>query len=131
MADIVDRKTRSRMMSAIPARDTKPEVMVRKALFAAVSGCTGRIFRVRRTSSCQDFAWQSSFMAVSGTYIKTADSRRFQKQGMSSGQTSCRETSNAIWRIAKHCSTPAGVSWLSGSVQHGGRPGSSRIFRVA
>jgi DNA mismatch endonuclease, patch repair protein len=35
MADIVDKKTRSRMMSGIRGRDTKPELLVRKALFAA------------------------------------------------------------------------------------------------
>ena len=32
MADIVDRKTRSRMMSRIKGRDTKPEKLVRSAL---------------------------------------------------------------------------------------------------
>lgn len=34
MADIVDRKTRSRMMSGIKGKDTKPELVIRKALFA-------------------------------------------------------------------------------------------------
>lgn len=34
MADIVDRKTRSRMMSGISGKNTKPELLVRKALFA-------------------------------------------------------------------------------------------------
>ncbi len=34
MVDVVDRKTRSRMMSGIRGKDTKPELMVRKALFA-------------------------------------------------------------------------------------------------
>ena len=32
MADIVDTKTRSRMMRAIPAKDTKPEKLIRSAL---------------------------------------------------------------------------------------------------
>jgi DNA mismatch endonuclease (patch repair protein) len=32
MADIVDKKTRSRMMSGIRGRDTKPELLIRKAL---------------------------------------------------------------------------------------------------
>lgn len=41
MADIVDPATRSRMMSGIGGRDTKPEVVVRKALFA-----TGLRFRL-------------------------------------------------------------------------------------
>jgi DNA mismatch endonuclease (patch repair protein) len=35
MTDIVDRATRSRMMSGIRGRDTKPEIIVRKYLHAA------------------------------------------------------------------------------------------------
>ena len=34
MADIVDKATRSRMMSAIKGKNTKPELLVRKALHA-------------------------------------------------------------------------------------------------
>lgn len=34
MADIVDRKTRSRMMAGIKGKDTKPEILIRKALHA-------------------------------------------------------------------------------------------------
>lgn len=34
MADIVDSKTRSRMMSGIQGKNTKPEILVRKALSA-------------------------------------------------------------------------------------------------
>lgn len=34
MADIVDKKTRSRMMSGIRDKNTKPEVVIRKALFS-------------------------------------------------------------------------------------------------
>lgn len=34
MTDVVDKKTRSRMMSGIRAKDTKPELLIRKALFA-------------------------------------------------------------------------------------------------
>jgi len=33
MADVVDRATRSRMMSGIRGKDTKPEIRIRKALF--------------------------------------------------------------------------------------------------
>ena len=43
MADVVDRETRSRMMSGIRGKDTKPEVLVRRALFAA-----GFRFRLHR-----------------------------------------------------------------------------------
>lgn len=43
MADIVDQATRSRMMAGIRARETKPEIIVRKALFAA--GCRFRLHR--------------------------------------------------------------------------------------
>lgn len=35
MSDVVSRETRSRMMSGIRGKDTKPELLVRKALFAA------------------------------------------------------------------------------------------------
>lgn len=34
MADIVDRQTRSRMMSGIRGKDTKPEMVLRRALYA-------------------------------------------------------------------------------------------------
>lgn len=34
MADIVDKKTRSRMMSGIRGKNTKPEIIIRKALFS-------------------------------------------------------------------------------------------------
>ena len=43
MADVVDQKTRSRMMSGIRGRDTKPEMAVRRAMFAA-----GFRFRLHR-----------------------------------------------------------------------------------
>ncbi|MGQ0690075.1 MAG: very short patch repair endonuclease [Limnobacter sp.] len=43
MTDIVDSATRSRMMSGIKARETKPELLVRKALFA--SGFRYRLHR--------------------------------------------------------------------------------------
>lgn len=35
MADIVDRRTRSRMMAGIRSRNTKPELVIRKGLFAS------------------------------------------------------------------------------------------------
>ena len=43
MTDVVDTATRSRMMSGIGGRNTKPEIIVRKALFAA-----GYRFRLHR-----------------------------------------------------------------------------------
>ncbi len=43
MSDVVSRETRSRMMSGIRGKDTKPELIVRKALFAA-----GFRFRLHR-----------------------------------------------------------------------------------
>lgn len=51
MVDIVDKKTRSRMMSRIRARDTSPELAVRKALFAA--GFRYRLHS-RRLPGCPD-----------------------------------------------------------------------------
>ena len=43
MADVVDRETRSRMMSGIRGKDTRPEMLVRRSLFAA-----GFRFRLHR-----------------------------------------------------------------------------------
>lgn len=43
MTDVVDAATRSRMMAGIGGRNTKPEIIVRKALFAA-----GFRFRLHR-----------------------------------------------------------------------------------
>ena len=43
MSDVVDAATRSRMMSGIGGRNTKPEIVVRKALFAV-----GFRFRLHR-----------------------------------------------------------------------------------
>ena len=43
MSDVVSLETRSRMMSSIRGKDTKPELIVRKALFAA-----GFRFRLHR-----------------------------------------------------------------------------------
>lgn len=43
MVDVVDKKTRSRMMSGIRGKNTKPEIIVRKALHAA-----GYRFRLHR-----------------------------------------------------------------------------------
>lgn len=43
MTDVVDAETRSRMMSGIRGRDTKPEMIVRRALFKA-----GFRFRLHR-----------------------------------------------------------------------------------
>jgi DNA mismatch endonuclease (patch repair protein) len=48
LTDVVDAPTRSRMMSGIRGKDTLPEMLVRKALFAA-----GFRFRLHRA----DFAW--------------------------------------------------------------------------
>ena len=45
MADVVNSETRSRMMSGIRSKDTRPEQLVRKALFAA-----GFRFRLHRRS---------------------------------------------------------------------------------
>lgn len=44
MADIVDKSTRSRMMSGIRSKNTKPEVIIRKALHAA-----GFRFRIHKS----------------------------------------------------------------------------------
>jgi DNA mismatch endonuclease (patch repair protein) len=81
MADTVDKATRSRMMSAIKSKDTKPEIFLRKALHAEgfryrLGGCglPGKpdlVFPSRRTvvfvhgcfwhrHGCSQFRWPGS-----------------------------------------------------------------------
>lgn len=61
MTDIVDPATRSRMMSGIGGRNTKPEIVVRKALFAA-----GFRFRLHRKDlpGCPDIVLPGRRIAV-------------------------------------------------------------------
>jgi len=58
MADVVDTRTRSRMMSGIRGKDTRPELMIRKGLFAkgfryrlhdrSLPGCPDLVFPSRK-----------------------------------------------------------------------------------
>ena len=61
MTDVVDQATRSRMMSGIGGRNTKPEIVVRKALFAA-----GFRFRLHRKDlpGCPDVVLPGRRVAV-------------------------------------------------------------------
>lgn len=62
MADIVDRETRSRMMSRIRGRDTGPELALRRAIWAR----GGRGFRTHPHSvfGKPDLAWVGQKVAV-------------------------------------------------------------------
>lgn len=61
VSDIVDRATRSRMMSGIRGLNTKPEIVVRKALFAA-----GFRFRLHRKDlpGCPDIVLSGCRVAI-------------------------------------------------------------------
>jgi len=61
VTDVVDPATRSRMMSGIGGRNTKPEIVVRKALFAA-----GFRFRLHRKDlpGCPDVVLPGRRIAV-------------------------------------------------------------------
>ena len=61
MADLVDKATRSRMMAAIPSRDTSPEVAVRKGLH--VLGFR-RALRVGRLPGSPDLVYPKHRAAV-------------------------------------------------------------------
>lgn len=84
VTDVVDPATRSRMMSGIGGRNTKPEIVVRKALFAA-----GFRFRLHRKDlpGCPDVVLPGRRVAVfvhgcfwhahpGCRYAKTPTSRR-------------------------------------------------------
>lgn len=62
MTDIVDRKTRSRMMAAVRGRDTGPELALRRAVVAA----GGRGYRLHRRDvpGSPDLVWMGKRVAV-------------------------------------------------------------------
>jgi DNA mismatch endonuclease, patch repair protein len=62
MADIVDRKTRSRMMASVRRQDTGPEVRLRRLLWA----CGLRGYRVHRKDipGTPDVAWIGEKVAI-------------------------------------------------------------------
>ena len=62
MADIVDRHTRSRMMARIRARDTKPELLLRRALRR--QGLAGYRCHWRRVAGRPDIAYPGRRIAV-------------------------------------------------------------------
>lgn len=62
MTDIVDRETRSRMMSKIRSRDTKPELMLRKAMWS--HGLRGYRCHYRRVPGRPDVAFVGRRLAI-------------------------------------------------------------------
>ena len=62
MADIVDKATRSRMMSRIRGKDTKPELALRKALRAA--GMTGYRCHYAKAPGKPDIAFVGRRIAI-------------------------------------------------------------------
>ncbi len=62
MPDKVDPATRSRIMSRVRAKDTRPELALRRALWAA--GIRGWRCHVRSVIGTPDLAWQSRKIAV-------------------------------------------------------------------
>lgn len=62
MADRVDRETRSRIMSRVRGKDTKPELKLRRALWAA--GIRGWRCHARAIPGTPDLAWKGKRVAV-------------------------------------------------------------------
>jgi len=62
VADIVDSATRSRIMSRVRGRDTKLEMRLRRALWAA--GVRGWRCNVRKVFGTPDLVWQGRRLAV-------------------------------------------------------------------
>jgi DNA mismatch endonuclease (patch repair protein) len=62
MTDTVDPAIRSRIMSHVRAKDTKPELALRRALWAA--GLRGWRCHVRSVAGTPDLAWKNRKLAV-------------------------------------------------------------------
>jgi DNA mismatch endonuclease (patch repair protein) len=62
MADNVSAATRSRIMSRVRSKDTRPELALRKALWAA--GIRGWRCHVRSVTGTPDLCWQGKRVAV-------------------------------------------------------------------
>lgn len=62
MADTVDATTRSRIMSRVRSKDTKPELTLRRALWAA--GVRGWRCHVRGVPGTPDLCWRGRRVAV-------------------------------------------------------------------
>lgn len=62
MADKVDQATRSRIMSRVRSRNTKPELLLRRALWAA--GVRGWRCHVRGVPGTPDLCWKGRKLAV-------------------------------------------------------------------
>ncbi|HEX7298919.1 MAG TPA: very short patch repair endonuclease [Solirubrobacteraceae bacterium] len=62
MADKLDRATRSRIMSRVRSKDTRPELALRKALWAA--GVRGWRCHVRSVPGTPDLCWRGRRVAV-------------------------------------------------------------------
>jgi DNA mismatch endonuclease Vsr len=62
VTDVVDKATRSRIMSRVRSKDTRLEIAFRQALWAA--GLRGWRCNVRRVTGTPDVAWQGRRVAV-------------------------------------------------------------------
>jgi DNA mismatch endonuclease vsr len=88
MADIKSPEERSRNMRAIRSKDTKPEVYLRKLLFAQglryrknVSQFPGHLICISQSTGLQFL-----FMGVSGIDTRAANTLTCRKAGLNSGR---------------------------------------------
>lgn len=110
MTDIVDRKTRSRMMSGIRSRNTRIEITVRKRLFSL-----GFRYRIndRRLPGKPDMVFPNtgqSFLHtdVSGTGM-TANISVFPQATVTSGRQKSAATKSGMKTLLPCCMKTAGV----------------------
>ena len=123
MTDIVDQQTRSRMMSGIRGKNTKPELALRRALHAAVSasGFIPARFMVGRTLSFRSTAPWSSSTAASGIVTRAVATPPPQRPGRSSGRRSLTRTSLGTAPFVQNSSKTDGEWRRCGSAHCGSR----------
>ena len=101
MADIVDKATRSRMMSGIRGKNTRPEIIVRKALFSM-----GYRFRLHR----KDLPGKPDIV------LPKKNTAIFINGCFWHAHEGCRYAKSAMLNLEKNLKTAAGASLPYGSV---------------
>ena len=117
MADKFSKETRSYIMSRIRGKDTKPEILVRKYLFA-------RGLRFRKNDKrypgrpdvvLPKYKTAVLFMDVSGIFMKDASMLKCQSPMLNTGRRNSIETGNVMHVIKQNLKRWDGLFLLSGS----------------
>jgi DNA mismatch endonuclease, patch repair protein len=110
MTDVVDSKTRSRMMSGIRGKNTKPEIIVRKCLFSL--GCRYRLHR-RALPGAPDIVMpgRKIVVFVHGCFWHSHQSCRLVKTPASNVEFWRNKLSGTVVRDEKAASELQAMGW--------------------